>query len=255
MSDPTIVDTIKRFYDVARNQLSKAIQEDRHRKAYYNDSTSSGQDQTHLAYSHELRILQSHFKPLIWGAGTTLVVFATFRLSKHTGKLVQNTNSSSPYLRYQFEKLNRNRTTREQLSDLPSLPLDLLLSFLVGTSTAIFLTDDEKVKQDVGNIPLVQGKSLFSETLCAPFLEEYQKIDPALWKSKEGRNSASLQTIRTFCMNCQKRNDVLNFMSTHRADEIVDSIQDVDDDDFNIIPPPGVLPLYEKLQEERNETK
>lgn len=252
MPEPTVVDTIKRFYDVACNRLSKAIQEDRHKKAYYKDSTSSEQDQIHLAYSHELRILQSHFKPLIWGAGTSLVVFATFRLSKHTGKLVQNTKSSSPHLRYQFENLNRNRTTGAQLSDLSSVPLDLLLSFLVGTSTAIFLTDDEKVKQDIGNLPLVQGKSLLSETLCVPFLEEYQKIDPALWKSKEGRNSASLQTIRTFCMNCQKRNDVLNFLSTHRKDEIVDSIQDFEDY-FDRIPPPGVLSLYEKVQEERNE--
>jgi hypothetical protein len=32
----------------------------------------------------------------------------------------------------------------------------------------------------------------------------------------------------------------------------VDSIQDFDDD-VDRIPPPGVLPLYEKLQEERNE--
>jgi hypothetical protein len=81
----------------------------------------------------------------------------------------------------------------------------------------ISLTVEEKVKQDIGTIPLVKGKSLISETLCDPFLKEYQKVDPTLWKSKEGRNSSSLQTIQTFCRNCQKRQDG-NFASNNHAD-------------------------------------
>lgn len=222
MSVPTgkVTDTVKRFYNVAYKELSKAIQEDRHKKAYY-----SNQDKEHLAYSHEFKILQSHFKPLMWGVGTTFVVFFTFRISKYTGRLVQNHNyhnsSFSPFP-YRFEHSNRSRSTKEQLSDLASVPLDLLLSLLIGTSTAIFLTDDEKVKQDIGNIPLVQGKSLFSDTLCKPFLEEYQNIDPALWDSREGRNSSSLQTIRTFCWNCQKRKEVLDTVPTNHTNDSIE---------------------------------
>lgn len=218
-----VTETVKRFYDVAYKELSKAIQEDRHKKAYYYNHQEDSKE--HLDYSDELNILKSNFKPLIWGVGTAFVVFSTFRISKYTGKLVKThpNDSSSPssssfFFRYRFENSSRySRSTKEQLSDLASVPLDLLLSFFIGTSTAIFLTDEEKVMQDIGTIPLVKGKSLISETLCTPFLKEYQKVDPALWKSKEGRNSSSLQTIQTFCRNCQKRQDG-NFASNSHAD-------------------------------------
>lgn len=209
MTDPLIFDTIQRFSNLAKEHLSAAIQHNRHIKAYRSlpKETPNGAD-----YSQEWQVLQKHVKPWIWGAGTAFVIFANFRISKHfTSGNCFIRNKTIALVSSNVKKNNHNNrihSAEKQLSYLQTLPLDLMSSILFGISAALFLTDLEKMKQDFANIPLVQGNSLVSDELCPSFLEEFSTVNPSLWYSKEALSNTTLQSIRTFCENCQKRKDM-----------------------------------------------
>ena len=171
--------------------------------------------------------LKPHYKPLIWGVGTAVALFATFRVSKSTGSLRKTPKGS-----YLFDKLQQSKSQTEKLSEASSIPVDIFLSLIVGVSAALFLTDDVKMKDDLARMPLVQGRSLISEELCFDFIKEHDKIQPQVWTSKEAIESSSMQAIRTFVHNCQKRESLI-----HSRQKELHS----DRKDAGNIPSPGVL--------------
>lgn len=157
-----------------------------------------------------------------------MALFATFRVSKSTGSLRKTPKGS-----YQFDKLQQSKSQKEKLSEASSIPVDIFLSLIVGASAALFLTDDVKMKDDLARMPLVQGRSLISEELCFDFIKEHDKIPAQVWTSKEAIESSSMQAIRTFVHNCQKRESLVDYRQKE--------LHVFDRKDAEKIPSPGVL--------------
>jgi hypothetical protein len=168
--------------------------------------------------------LKPHYKPFIWGVCTTVALFASFRISKFTGALSKAKTGA-----YQFENLQKK--PKQQASDALSIPIDILLSLLVGASTALFLTDEVKMQNDLANIPLVKGRSLVSEELCSDFIREYNRLPKQSWSSGNDAENRSLNAIGNFVGNCQKRNRLV----LHRRNDGLELEEALK------IPDPGVL--------------
>jgi hypothetical protein len=111
--------------------------------------------------------------------------------------------------------LQKNKTRKDKLSDATSIPADIFLSMIVGVSSALFLSDEEKIKDDLAQMPLIQGRSLVSEELCTDFIKEYEKVLPQLWTSNEAKENTSMQAIRCFVTNCQKRQILVDYRNEH----------------------------------------
>lgn len=112
---------------------------------------------------------------------------------------------------YTFEKIQNQKSQKEKLGDLASVPVDMILSLLVGLSASLFLTDDEKLKKDFSNTPLVKGRSLIAEEFCDDYRKEFQKISPSILQSKEAMESSSMRAIQNFVHNCEQRNSIIAY--------------------------------------------
>ena len=182
-------------------------------------------------FDSELKLLKPHLKPVIWGIGTTMALFASFRVNRHTGQLFTLTR------RFTFERVPRQKLKNElqkrqkMREDLFSIPLDIICSFAVGCSTAIFLTDAEKMYQDLAKLPLVKGRSSFSDDLCTDFIRQYHQVPRDFWTSrvdeKGGRvidEHGSLRMLQQIALNCEKRQFVENYMKKEKGDSTNDPI-------------------------------
>lgn len=113
-----------------------------------------------------------------------------------------------------------------------SIPADIFLSLIIGTSAALFLTDQTKRQKDFANAPLVEGRSFVSDELCPQFVQEFSKTPSHVWNSKEASENVSMRTIQMFVENCQKRQQLVDERKIQYA---------MDESDAMKIPSPGVL--------------
>lgn len=102
----------------------------------------------------------------------------------------------------------RDANFKQEMGTLFTLPIDLAISLLFGSSVTMFLIDKEKILNDFGRLPLVHGKSFASEELCAPFSREFEKYPRDFWTEGNAGDFKSLLTIRDFVHNCHRRNEV-----------------------------------------------
>jgi hypothetical protein len=176
-------------------------------------------------YDSELKILKPHFKPVMWGIGTTMTLFFSFRVSRHTGKIFIRKKGFS-FERVHVAKPGTNVQKKEKMKeDLLSIPMDILLSFIVGCSTALFLTDEKKLYRDIAKVPLVEGRSSFSDDLCTDFIRQYNQVPRDFWTSRvdEERSErvideyGSLRMFQQVTLNCKKRQIIENHMRKERG--------------------------------------
>ncbi len=200
----SVAEIIQRFLDVTQNKLIEVTNEKRH-KVYSNSETVED-------FREELHLLKPHTKPILWGIGTALTLFASFRFSKFTGALRVKRRYGYG-VGYEFENLkkgssvgkNSNDATKQQMSNLASIPADLFLSTVVGLSATMFLTEVDKLQKDLASLPLIKGRSLIAEELCEDFIKEYKEIPEEVLNTDEALQSDSLRNIKMFVDNCQTR--------------------------------------------------
>jgi hypothetical protein len=93
---------------------------------------------------------------------------------------------------------------------------DVTLSLMMAASTSMAYTDTDKIRQQVIDMPLIQGTSLTSEALCDPIVRELAKTrqehDPTFERlhklNKTGcptPASIYLNNIIHFAENCERR--------------------------------------------------
>lgn len=93
---------------------------------------------------------------------------------------------------------------------------DSVLSLMMAASVSMAYTDTDHIRQQLVELPLLQGRSLTADTLCDDIVQELQKIkeeqNPAYQRlSKLNRldqktpASFYLEAIEEFCQNCQRR--------------------------------------------------
>ena len=75
---------------------------------------------------------------------------------------------------------------------------------------SIAFVDRNEMMRKFAEIPLVQGRSLLSEQLCADFAEEFRRTSPGVWDrngdiDEVGGEYDFRRTIRGFIVNCRRR--------------------------------------------------
>ena len=197
------------FFTLVQDQLVSMSKDGRLKAAWRGEDAKS--------YASEMLLLQEHYKPLIWGVGSFVITFASFRISKFTGPILRKpTGNNTTGYTFQSTSSSSSKTQTDPLNYARSIPTDLALSALIGCSATMFLLDQEKLLRDVSNVPLVKGRSLISHELCHPFRQKYKQIPNHFWINK---NDTSLQAVRNFVHNCQRREKVEKMVIRQRQQQ------------------------------------
>jgi hypothetical protein len=119
---------------------------------------------------------------------------------------------------------------------------DVTLSLMMAASTSMAYTDTDVIRQQIIEMPLIQGRSLTSDALCDAIVKELYKVqaekDPAYERlhklNKDGTQTPAsyyLEGIMKFSANCERR----RFMEQRlRQERGLSSTEPVE------IPSPGV---------------
>lgn len=80
--------------------------------------------------------------------------------------------------------------------------LDLTISTLVGLQVAVYMVDQERMRKNFSEIPLMEGHSAISDHFCGPSIKEYQRqwnYDPnraILESPKEQQNETGKRKVK-----------------------------------------------------------
>jgi hypothetical protein len=119
---------------------------------------------------------------------------------------------------------------------------DIIVSIMCGLSSAILLTDTQKIGQDFVSAPLLPGKSVIYSDVCPAMTSAYEKIDPEVWKGLTERERTLLM-FHDFVQNCRIRTEFLTMKAQTEESVVEGFIQDKADD---AVPKPG-LDGFKKL--------
>jgi len=79
---------------------------------------------------------------------------------------------------------------------------DAAFASLLGVTAWTISTNKQKALMAAADIPLIEGHSAISDTLCNDFISIYKDIRPQFWKE---HSDDTLTAIQTFVKNCEKR--------------------------------------------------
>lgn len=182
----------------------------------------------HHHHRHQLRAerekILTHLQPAAMGLFVTAFCFATFRLSgsrwwkqvremyfynSPVGASSTTTALSSSSLSNQHFLARQTENKQERIRELMQLPLDLMLSILLGSCTFLIQFDSDKLQEDVVQMPLLPGQSLVHECICP------NVVEAVLACSKQANSDDNSTTVvgdeetqkffLKFAENCQTR--------------------------------------------------
>mmetsp|Transcript_20300 Transcript_20300/g.29363 ORF Transcript_20300/g.29363 Transcript_20300/m.29363 type:complete len:216 (-) Transcript_20300:249-896(-) len=149
-------------------------------------------------YATERTMIQRNYTPIYWGIGSSLIVFATFRIT-----------GSQQYRHFLMRRRNLpiplEDPTEAAKNRLMSLPIDLMLSLLIGVSATLFNIKTTVLQKDFETAPLVQGKSLVVKHFCPPMTHLHHRIDPGLLRKIPQDNT--IESLKAFVNNCKAREE------------------------------------------------
>ena len=135
-----------------------------------------------------------------------------------------------------LENALRRRQNPYSLPNILGWFLDTSVSFFVGATTSVLLTDRAMVLQSVSTLPLLQGKSRVAAELCPSMVQHYREL---MMNNAQGNAKSVLQdpqtdylkAIRAFSINCQRR---------QKQEASLRATMGMDANAVVSIPPPGV---------------
>jgi hypothetical protein len=210
LKDPSKIKSV--FWKILQDDLSNVMSEA--------PQVWSGPNSPDFRY--EKALLQRCYGPFVYGLGATCLCFITFRVSgsawfkQWRNNITQNTRpASSPVSRRtasnekrasewkpSSERLMEER--REKINEAYSLPIDIMLSTLIGVSVSGLTLRPSRLKHDFERTPLLPGRSLISKHLCPDMTRLHNRVDPTLWE----KGDSTLEALRTFVDNCRKRGEM-----------------------------------------------
>lgn len=173
----------------------------------------NGPDQARFRSERE-KIL-THLKPIGMGLVTTAFCFASFRISGSRWWIKVREN----YFRLSITEAPSSVSTpnlpkghlareaeskQEKIRDLVQVPLDFMLSVLLGSSAFFILFDSEKLQDDLIQIPLLPGRSLVHQCVCPDVVRAVREHHNDLNIDEETQ-----RFFKQFAENCQKRSRYL----------------------------------------------
>jgi len=111
---------------------------------------------------------------------------------------------------------------------------DAAISLSVAASVSWMMTEKDEIRSILADIPLVEGRSIVSEEVCADAISAYYQNTKEFWR--KGRNSnensaITLDLIQHFVRNCEKRQAYEEELKKQQGISSIDHIS---------IPSPGV---------------
>uniref|UniRef100_A0A7S4MT16 Uncharacterized protein n=1 Tax=Odontella aurita TaxID=265563 RepID=A0A7S4MT16_9STRA len=186
------------FFGVFQSKLISASRSGRHKAAWQGENASQ--------YASERQIVREHYMPFMWGIGCAFVTFTSFQVSRRYRLNLSNKGRS----RFGAAAIKSEQAFGEDqerkmklMEQAVSVPIDLVLSLVIGCSGAFFLLDIDRMRDDFSRIPLVKGRSLLSEELCADYSRESYRFSSVMNKPKQ--DDPTIDAIREFVSNCQRR--------------------------------------------------
>lgn len=192
-------------------------------------------------YSSEANILRQINGPgVIWGIGAGVASFAFLRrgpmifvraLNRRknaTGGEGFRNSSTTTQSGYKFnnETMNNpfqksgNNSNLSQNGSQPNFQrrggifgafffmVDAALSLSVAASVSWAMTEKDKIRSILADIPLVEGRSVVSEEVCADAISTYYNNSKQFWhkdRNPEENSTITLKLIEHFVRNCEKR--------------------------------------------------
>jgi hypothetical protein len=111
-----------------------------------------------------------------------------------------------------------------------TIAIDLTVSLATGAAVWFYTIDKKGTFDAISNVPLVEGRSAVSDTLCADFIDQKNKLPKKLWTEY---NDDAVTMLRKFIENCQRRTQYERQLRIEKGLEPEEPV---------IIPPPGVPP-------------
>ena len=115
--------------------------------------------------------------------------------------------------------------------------LDASVSFFVGATTSVLLTDRAMVLQSLSTLPLIPGKSRVAAELCPSMVQHYRELMMMQQQQSQAKQVLQdpqtdyLKAIRAFSINCQRR---------QKQEASLRATMGMDANAVVSIPPPGV---------------
>ena len=85
------------------------------------------------------------------------------------------------------------------------LPLDLMLSVILGSSTYLIQFDSEKIQDDVVQMPLLPGQSLVHECICPDVVKAVLAVHTDNSTATAAGDDETQKFFTQFAQNCQAR--------------------------------------------------
>jgi hypothetical protein len=165
----------------------------------------NGQD-----YIYEQSLFEKNTKPIMWGLGCTMICFVSFRLNasrsfqRFRQQYIRPSARSPSIQRTATSPVEqRKELQREMMSQALSVPVDLLLSILIGASATAFLTDWTQVQRDLQRVPGLPGKSVLADTMCPALLELHMNTPTQVWHAP--KQDETLQLFQQLVQKCKQR--------------------------------------------------
>eukprot|EP00814_Leptocylindrus_danicus_P008220 CAMPEP_0116006322 /NCGR_PEP_ID=MMETSP0321-20121206/1665_1 /TAXON_ID=163516 /ORGANISM="Leptocylindrus danicus var. danicus, Strain B650" /LENGTH=242 /DNA_ID=CAMNT_0003474865 /DNA_START=147 /DNA_END=875 /DNA_ORIENTATION=+ len=213
---------LKEFEEILRNKFPKLkeIVQDNGISIFSNGG-SAAQDMPPLhANDAEVAIIENVIKTersaLFYSMVAGALSFASLR---YAPRMIVHRFGSADKIKTMVdgEKL-RSQTWRGKLGNVMSFVFETFVGTYIGTQTYQFIhrqrveEGEENIYQQLAQIPLVEGESIVSDTLCADWLSAHKNVPQSVWDSSSDDDDSSAFQIRkaidTFAQNCIRRNEI-----------------------------------------------
>lgn len=122
-----------------------------------------------------------------------------------------------------------------------TLAMDATVSLIMGAAVWFYTIDKKGVFSAVSRIPLAEGTSAVSDTLCQDFIEEKKTIPKKVWNEY---NDDAVLMLKQFIDNCRRRQQYERQLRIERGLQPEEPVS---------IPPPGV-PADLMIEDEEERT-
>jgi hypothetical protein len=187
-------------------------------------------------------ITQGAINPLFTGVFVSTFCFITFRVSasrwwaqlqktyfvrnqQQLPNIAKQQSASSQQEQQQPWRSTLEREAekrRREISELSQLPIDFVLSILLGCSSFFLLFDSKKFRRDFSTSPLLPGKSLMHLHVCPEVSFTFQELQRNEQSSSMTMtdDDETLLMFETFVKNCQIRSAYIQNQTGNRPDVV-----------------------------------
>ena len=212
-------------------------------------------------YREEKRLVQEAADGVKFGAFMGVLILVTFRVggskwftrwrqrnninfSAHAMETSESATLTPAAPRTSYKTYSEQQAEKVEAAYLEARnwTTDVILSIMCGLSSALLLTDTQKIGQDLVSAPLLPGKSVIYSDVCPAMTSAYEAVDPEVWKDLTEKERTLLM-FHNFVQNCRIRKEFLT-MNAQTEESVVEGF--IQDKTHDVVPKPG-LDGFKKL--------